>query len=61
MFEIAIQAAIGAKIPIAQPTGHMILDSGGGTTDIAVISLGGVVDEDFSQLFDARISHDTSG
>ena len=38
-----LAAAIGARIPIAQPTGHMILDGGGGTTDIAVISLGGVV------------------
>lgn len=38
-----LAAAIGARIPIAQPTGHMILDGGGGTTDIAVISLGGIV------------------
>lgn len=43
LIEEPLAAAIGAKIPIAQPTGHMILDSGGGTTDIAVISLGGVV------------------
>lgn len=44
LIEEPLAAAIGAKIPIAQPTGHMILDSGGGTTDIAVISLGGVVE-----------------
>lgn len=43
LIEEPLAAAIGAKIPIAQPTGHMVLDSGGGTTDIAVISLGGVV------------------
>ena len=43
LIEEPLGAAIGAKIPIAQATGHMILDSGGGTTDIAVISLGGVV------------------
>jgi len=43
LIEEPLAAAIGAKIPIAQPAGHMILDSGGGTTDIAVISLGGVV------------------
>lgn len=43
LIEEPLAAAIGAKIPIAQATGHMILDSGGGTTDIAVISLGGVV------------------
>lgn len=43
LIEEPLAAAIGAKIPIAQANGHMILDSGGGTTDIAVISLGGVV------------------
>lgn len=43
LIEEPLAAAIGAKIPIALPTGHMILDGGGGTTDIAVISLGGVV------------------
>jgi rod shape-determining protein MreB len=43
LIEEPLAAAIGAKVPIAQATGHMILDSGGGTTDIAVISLGGVV------------------
>ncbi len=43
LIEEPLAAAIGAKVPIAQASGHMILDSGGGTTDIAVISLGGVV------------------
>lgn len=38
-----LAAAIGAKIPIANPSGNMILDIGGGTTEAAVISLGGVV------------------
>lgn len=38
-----LAAAIGAKIPIAQPAGHMIVDIGGGSTEAAVISLGGVV------------------
>ncbi|MFH1626605.1 MAG: rod shape-determining protein [bacterium] len=38
-----ILAAIGAGIPIYEPTGHMIVDIGGGTTDVAVISLGGIV------------------
>jgi len=38
-----ILAAIGAGIPIYEPIGHMIVDIGGGTTDIAVISLGGIV------------------
>ncbi|MBI2506985.1 MAG: rod shape-determining protein [Candidatus Niyogibacteria bacterium] len=38
-----ILAAIGAGIPIHEPTGHMVVDIGGGTTDVAVISLGGIV------------------
>ena len=38
-----ILAAIGAGIPIHEPEGHMIVDVGGGTTDVAVISLGGIV------------------
>lgn len=38
-----IAAAIGANIPIGSPSGHMIIDIGGGTSEIAVISLGGIV------------------
>ena len=38
-----ILAAIGAGIPIASCSGHMVVDIGGGTTEIAIISLGGVV------------------
>src|SRR3990167_7618160 len=38
-----LAAAIGAKIPIANPSGNMIVDMGGGTTEAAVICLGGVV------------------
>jgi rod shape-determining protein MreB and related proteins len=38
-----ILAAIGAGIPIQEPMGHMVVDIGGGTTDVAVISLGGIV------------------
>ncbi len=37
-----ILAAIGAGIPIHEPAGHMIVDIGGGTTDVAAISLGGI-------------------
>lgn len=43
LIEEPIAAAIGAGLDIAQPNGHMIVDIGGGTTDIAVISLGGIV------------------
>ncbi len=43
LIEEPLAAAIGAKIPIAQAAGHMIVDMGGGSSDTAVISLGGVV------------------
>lgn len=43
LIEEPVAAAIGAGIDIAKPCGNMIVDIGGGTTDIAVISLGGVV------------------
>lgn len=38
-----VAAAIGAGIPIASPTGNLVIDIGGGTTDVAVLSLGGIV------------------
>lgn len=41
--EQPMAAAVGANLPISEPTGNMIVDIGGGTTDIAVISLNGVV------------------
>jgi len=43
LIEQAMAAAIGAGLPITEPTGNMIVDIGGGTTDVAVISLAGVV------------------
>lgn len=43
LIETPLAAAIGAKIPIAQPAGHMVVDIGGGSAECAVISLGGVV------------------
>jgi len=43
LVEQAMAAAIGAGLPITEPRGNMIVDIGGGTTDIAVISLGGIV------------------
>lgn len=43
LIEEPLAAAIGAKIPIAQASGHMIVDVGGGSTEAAIISLGGVV------------------
>ncbi len=44
LIEEPVAAAIGAGIDIAQPNGNMIVDIGGGTADIAVISLGSIVD-----------------
>ncbi len=43
LIEEPVAAAIGAGINISGPVGHMVVDIGGGTTDIAVLSLGGVV------------------
>ena len=46
LIEEPLAAAIGARIPIAQAAGHMVVDIGGGSTECAVISLGGVVVHD---------------
>jgi len=43
LVEEAVAAAIGAGLPITEPHGSIVVDIGGGTTDIAVISLGGIV------------------
>lgn len=43
LIEEPLAAAIGAKVPIAQAAGHMVVDIGGGSSEAAVISLGGVV------------------
>jgi len=43
LVEQAMMAAIGAGLPITEPSGSMIVDIGGGTTDIAVLSLAGIV------------------
>ena len=43
LIEEPMAAAIGARLPIAEPAGNMVVDVGGGTTEIAVISLGGMV------------------
>lgn len=55
-----IVAAIGANIPIGSPSGHIIIDIGGGTSEIAVISLGGIVTSNSVRVggnkFDAAIT-----
>jgi rod shape-determining protein MreB len=43
LVEEPMAAAIGAGLPVNEPTGNMIVDIGGGTTDVAIISLGGIV------------------
>jgi rod shape-determining protein MreB len=43
VIEESLAAAIGANMPINEPAGHMVCDVGGGTTEISVISLGGMV------------------
>ena len=67
LVEQAMVAAIGAGLPITEPCGNMVVDIGGGTTDIAVISLSGIVysrsvrmagnqmDESIMQLLEAQI------
>jgi rod shape-determining protein MreB len=43
LIEEPMAGAIGAGLPVAEPTGNMVVDIGGGTTEVAVISLGGIV------------------
>jgi len=52
-----ILAAIGAGIPIQEARGHMIVDIGGGTTDVAVISLGGIVASTSVKCAGNRVDH----
>ncbi len=46
----ALAAAIGAGLPIAEPEGTMVIDIGAGSTDIAVISLGGITDQETMRI-----------
>ena len=50
IIEEPMAAAIGAGLPVAEPTGSMIVDVGGGTTEVAVVSLGGVVASQSSRV-----------
>lgn len=50
LVEEPMAAAIGAGLNVDQPVGNMIIDIGGGTTEIAVISLGGIVESDSLEL-----------
>ncbi len=62
LIEEPMAAAIGSDLPVHEPTGNMIVDIGGGTTEVAVISLGGIVTSRSiriagDEMDDAIISH----
>ncbi len=52
-----VASAIGAGIPIGSPSGHMIIEIGGGTTEIAVISLGGIVANTSVRIGGTKFDH----
>ncbi|HVU06880.1 MAG TPA: rod shape-determining protein [Candidatus Paceibacterota bacterium] len=56
--EQPMAAAIGIRLPIHDPAGNMVIDIGGGTTDIAVISLGGVVRSKSLKIAGDRLNND---
>lgn len=56
--EEPMAAAIGIRLPIFEPVGNMVIDVGGGTTDIAVISLGGVVRAKSQKIAGDRMNND---
>jgi len=58
LIEEPVAAAIGAKLPIHKPQGSMIIDIGGGTTDIAVISLNGIVTSKNLRVAGDRLNQD---
>ena len=58
LVEEPMAAAIGVRLPIKDPVGSMIIDIGGGTTDIAVISLGGVVKSKNLKIAGDRLNND---
>ncbi len=59
--EEPMAAAIGVKMPVHDPVGSMIMDMGGGTTDIAVISLGGIVNAQSLRLAGDKLNEDIIG
>jgi len=58
LVEEPMAAAIGIRLPIQEPVGTMIIDVGGGTTDIAVISLGGIVKSKNMKIAGDRLNND---
>jgi rod shape-determining protein MreB len=58
LVEEAMAAAIGSRLPIQEAIGNMIVDIGGGTSDVAVISLGGIVASRNLRIAGDRLNHD---
>ena len=58
LIEEPMAAAIGIRLPIKEPVGSMIIDMGGGTTNIAVISLGGIVKSKNLKIAGDRLNND---
>lgn len=58
LVEEPMAAAVGVRLPIKDPVGSMIIDIGGGTTDIAVISLGGIVKSKNLKIAGDRLNND---
>ena len=58
LIEEPLAAAIGAGLPIMEPSGNMVIDIGGGTTDVAVISLGGTVYSESIKVAGDRMDED---
>ncbi len=59
--EEPMAAAIGMRLPVREPIGSMVLDIGGGTSDIAIISLGGVVKSKNLRIAGDKLSNDIIG
>ncbi len=58
LIEESLAAAIGARLPIDEPTANMIIDMGGGTTEIAVISMGGTVTKKSLKMAGDKLNDD---
>ncbi|MDD5431095.1 MAG: rod shape-determining protein [Candidatus Pacebacteria bacterium] len=58
LLEEPMAAAIGARMPINEPTSNMIIDIGGGTTEIAIISMGGIVTAQSVKIAGDKLSDD---
>ena len=61
LIEEPMAASLGANLPIDEPTGNMIVDIGGGTTEIAVISLGGIVVSKSLRVASSEMDQDIVG